>query len=79
MTGEYEFFDRHWYDFFDRNGIMCYLEFDVDLQLWQYWIIEKHEDGNWSGGGAGGWKPEERRIAEEFMFKEAANILNRNS
>ena len=70
-----DFYLRDLYDFFDAQGIIPYLEFNVEEQLWFYWVVLKYPDGHYSGGGAGGWKPEERKKAEEAAFLKAFEII----
>jgi len=75
LDNEFDFTERDLYDFFDEQGIMCYIEFDVNQQIWFWMIVEKQYDGKWSGGGVGGGEPEERKKAEKYGFLKAFEIL----
>jgi len=70
-----DFTERDLFDFFDKQGILICIEFNIDLQLLECWIVTKHEDGKWSGGMIGAWKPSERTKAEEAGWNKAFEML----
>jgi len=61
--------------FLQYHNIIPYIEFDVDRQKWMSWVITKHEDGHWSGGGRGAYDPQQRDEAEENAIILAFEIL----
>ena len=42
------FYGNRWlYDFFDEQEITCYLNFDTELQIWYYKIIDLKQKWEW--------------------------------